>query len=120
MSPTGGANGPASQVALGMRFEFSGDDGEIFAAIVREDIKAAGIPRAGERLGAGSFGETVHGLVGDNPTVDDLHHFLRVPHSREWAPLTMMISQVAGIRPEQLRQEEETLIVDGWTVLWTA
>lgn len=103
-----------------MRFEFAGDDGEIFAVVVREDIRAAGIPRAGERLGAGSFGEAVHELVGDSPVIDDLHHFLRVPGSRDWAPLTMMISQVTGVRPERVRQEEENLIVDGWTVLWSA
>ncbi|MFE7843766.1 hypothetical protein ACFUTX_01070 [Microbacterium sp. NPDC057407] len=117
MSPmSGGASGPASQTALGLRFEFYDEDGRMIATIVREDIKGAAVPRQGEHIGTGSLSPLVHGLVGESPAVDHLEHFLRVPGTRDWAPLTMVVARVRAVESAQLRQAQEALDVEGWTV----
>jgi hypothetical protein len=118
MSPmSGGASGPAGQVALGLRFEFYDDAGKMIAALVREDVKGAAVPRPGEQIGMGSFSEVVHDLVGASPVVDHLDHFLRVPKSRDWAPLTMVVARVRDVRSEQLRDAADALDIEGWTIL---
>lgn len=117
MSPmSGGASGPASQVALGLRFEFYDDAGKVVAAIVREDVKGAAVPRPGEHIGTGSFSPLVHGLVGPSPLVDHLDHYLRVPRSRDWAPLTMVVARIRDTDPAQLREARDELDAEGWTV----
>lgn len=117
MSPmSGGASGPASQTALGLRFEFYDDDGRMIATIVREDVKGAAVPRQGEHIGTGSLSQLFHDLVGESPVVDHLEHFLRVPGTRDWAPLTMVVARVRGVESPQLRQAREVLDAEGWTV----
>lgn len=117
MSPMStSASGPAGQVALGLRFEFYDEADKMIAAVVREDVKGAAVPRQGENLGAGSFSQLVHELVGVSPVVDHLDHFLRVPDSRDWAPLTMVVVRVHKVHFARLREAEDELVAEGWTV----
>ena len=112
-----GADGPVCRVALGLRFEFFADDDVFLGAIFREDVKGAGIPRAGEHLARGTFVLDVHKLTGISPVVHHIEHYLNVPGSKDWSPLCMVVSRVPDAERQPLLDARGALEDQGWSVL---
>lgn len=112
-----GADGPVARVALGVRLELFDETGTLFGALVREDVKGAAVPRAGEYIAAGTLSQELHQLVGLSPQVHHVDHYVQVPGSRDWDPLCMVISHIAGVDADEIQASQEFLEAQGWGVM---
>ncbi len=99
-------------VALGLRIEFYDADGHIHAAALREDVRGAGVPRVGDRLGPASLGKAVHDVAGLYVDVAAVEHHLVMGASLD-APLAVAVARVnATPAPQDLTALEEA----GWSL----
>lgn len=112
-----GADGPVIRVALGIRFELFNDADKPIGALVREDVKGAAVPRAGELLGRGTLGTELHTLIGIAPTVHQVDHYIAVPGARDWDPMCMVVSRVSNVQVEDLQSARQVLEAQGWSVM---
>lgn len=75
---------------LGLRFEFF-VDGTIEGTLSREDLRAVGIPRRGDRLGRGALGGLVHDVVGLDLEIADVDHYPAIPGHDSGEPLAIAV-----------------------------
>lgn len=99
-------------VALGLRIEFYDPAGQICAAALREDVRGAGVPQVGDRLGPTSLGAAVHDVAGLYVDVAAVEHYLLIGQRAE-APLAVVIARVDAT---PTGQDLLALEADGWSV----
>lgn len=104
-------------VALGVRIDLFIHDGQYLGSIVREDLRAAGVPQVGDNLGRGTLGSEVHQLAGIALVVDHVDHYLAIPGVRDWAPLSVAVVKASGIDPSSLSRLTPALKEQGWSVM---
>lgn len=102
-------------VRLGLRFVLLDEDGQWIASISREDIVGAAVPRVGEQLGRGSLDPDLTSLVGLDPVVRQVRHFLRVPGA-DTKPPFVVVDVEATARMAPVRALEDSLKSRGWHV----
>lgn len=104
------------QVALGLRVELFDESGKILGAILREDLTAAAVPRAGEFIAIAGMGQEMYEVVGA-PMIHHVDHYLKVPGVRDSRePLCMAVSQLEKFDLSRLDRYRAEIERQGWLI----
>ncbi|WP_125106147.1 hypothetical protein [Gulosibacter massiliensis] len=104
-------------VAVGVRIDLFDQGEQYLGSILREDLRAAGVPRVGDNLGRGTLGVEVHQLAGIALEVDHVDHYLAIPGVRDREPLSVAVVVANGVDTEAFTRLAPTLKEQGWSVM---